>query len=258
MTQRFLISAMMLALCAAPALAQCEKTCEKSATCQMKDQGKACSMDDKAKHEKAEGAMCASEVTCDGDRVHFKGVDIPRIGFKVGDKITCCMKSVKEMVKGDMSKVTFVIADKTYKDLGKAQAARLKVLEEYYEGLLTVKYAVGDDCVTCPVSAKDMAKATGKPVRFRLAAFDFEKKEAAMKAAKLARASADKVAMSWSVGDKKFNCPVEAGDVAKSSGKNVEFCVGEQKTTCETTAKTRLVEARITPAIETSAPAAQG
>jgi hypothetical protein len=266
MMQRFAIATLAaVILCAAPVLAQCQKTCNKAQTCQSKDKGKACCQGkttcpamQAAGAEQAKSAMCSSDVTCDGDVVRFKGVELPRIGFKVGDQLTCCMKAAKEMVEGDTAKVKFVVADKTYDDLGEAKAARLKVLEQYYEDLLKVKYGVGDKCVGCPVAAAGMAKECGQPVHYRLAAFDFAEKDEADKAAKAARAAGDKVAMSWAVGEKKFCCPTGAAQAAKTAGRKVEYCVGEQKTGCEVTAKTRLIESRITAAIEVLAKAAQG
>jgi hypothetical protein len=266
MRQRFLWTFVAaVVLCAAPALAQCQKTCEKAKSCPSQTQGKvgcqgqaACAAQQGAVgHEHAKGAMCSSDVTCDGDVVRYEGIELPRIGFKVGDTVTCCMKSATEMSKGDTGKIKFVVADQTYDDLGKAKAARLKVLEEYYADVLTVKYAVGDECTGCPMAAKGLASKSGKPVRYRLAAYDFAEQAAAESAAKEARAAAEQVTMSWAVGEQTFCCPTGAAQAAQASGKPVEYCVGEQKTACETTAKTRLIEARITAALKTLAKAAQ-
>ncbi len=260
MRKRFVFAALAVAVfCAAPVLAQCQKTCEKAKSGQCTHQGKTgCG----AKQAAADGkqtkaAMCGSDVTCDGDVVRYEGVEIPRIGFKVGDTLTCCMKAAKEMAKGEAGKIKFVVADKTYDNLGEAKGARLKVLEEYYEDLLRVKYAVGDECTGCPMAAKDLAKKHSKPVQYRLAAFDFAEQAAAEKAAKEARAAGAKVRMSWAVGEKTFCCPTTAAKVAKAGDQKVEYCVGEQKTTCETTAKTRLIEARIAAVLKTLATAAQ-
>jgi hypothetical protein len=259
MLQRFAIVSVAVAMfLAAPAWAQCKPDCPHAKQCAEKDKQKddskgCCEKHGAQKDEKS--AMCSSDVTCDGDRVRYEGVEIPRIGFKVGDTVTCCMKSATEMAKGDKSKIKFVVADKTYDDLNQAQAARLELLEDWYNNLLTVKYAVGDECVGCPIAAKQLASKSGKEVHYRLAKFDFADKAAAEKAAQNARAAADKVTMTWSVGDKSYNCPKQAGQVAESTGKKVEYCVGESRTPCETTAKTRLIEARITAALEVLAKA---
>ncbi len=266
MMQRFACATLAaVILCAAPVLAQCQTMCEKAKTCSAKQETKACCQGktgcpavQAAAGDKAKTAMCSSDVTCDGDRVRFQDVELPRIGFKVGDTTTCCMKSAKQMTEGGTAKIKFVVADKTYEKLYAAKAARRKALEQYYEEILTVKYGVGDKCVGCPLAAKGMSEECGQPVRYRLATFEFAEKAEAEKAAKAARAAGDKVAMSWAVGDKKFCCPTGAAQAAKASGQKVEYCVGEQKTSCETTAKTRLIEARITAALEVLAKAAQG
>lgn len=260
MKKRFVFAALVVAaFCAAPVLAQCQKKCEKAKSGQCKHDGKSCCQ---AKQAAADGkqtksAMCNSDVTCDGDRVRYEGIKIPRIGFKVGDTITCCMKSATELAKGETGKIKFVVADKTYDSLGEAKSARLKVLEQYYEDLLHVKYAVGDECTGCSMAAQDLAKKHSKPVRYRLAAFDFAEQAAAEKAAQEARAAGAKIKMSWVVGDKTFCCQNEAAKAAQANDGKVEYCVGDQKTPCETTAKTRLIEARITAVLKTLAKAAQ-
>jgi len=266
MMQRFALATLAaVILSAAPVLAQCQKTCEKAKTSQSTGEGQACCQGkttcpamQAAGTDKAKTAMCSSDVTCDGDVVRVKGVELPRIGFKVGDQLACCMKAAKQMVAGDAAKIKFVVAEKTYENLGEAKAARLKVLEQYYEDVLTVKYGVGDKCVGCPMAAAGMAKECGQPVHYRLAAFDFAEKARAEEVATAARAAGDKVAMSWAVGEKGFDCPMRAAEAAKTAGKKVEYCVGEQKTTCDVTAKTRLIESRITAALEVLAKAAQG
>jgi hypothetical protein len=266
MLKRYAVAAVMAALlCAAPVAAQCQATCRKAKTCSAKQETKACCQakticpaGQAAAGDKAETAMCSSDVTCDGDRVRVEGIELPRIGFKVGEVITCCMKSARQMAEGDASKIKFVVAGKTYDTLNGARTARLSVLEDYYEDILTVKYSVGDKCVGCPMAAQEMAKECGQPVRYRLAAFNFAERAEAEKVAEAARAAGDKVAMSWAVGDKEFCCPTGAAQAAKASGQKVEYCVGEQRTSCEATAKTRLIEARITAALEVLAKAAQG
>ena len=94
-------------------------------------------------------------------------------------------------------------------------------------------------------------------MQYSLATIDFAERAAAEKAAEAARAAGEKVTMTCAVGDKTFTCPKGAAEAAKTCGKKVEYCVGEQKTACETTAKTRLIEARIAAALKTLAEAAQ-
>ena len=251
-------------LCAAPVLAQSEKTCPKAKTCptaktcQTKGESKAPAESEAkdsaapaaAEHEHGKTTMCVSDVTCDGDVVRHEGIDLPRIGFKVGETITCCMKSATQMAGGDLKKIKFVVGEKTYDDLDAAQAARLDMLEKHYENLVTVSYAVGDERTSCPMAAQELAKKQGKPVRYRLGAFDFAEQADAAKVSEAARAAGDKLAMKWAVGDKTFDSAADAAEAAKASGQSVEYVVAEQKTPCEVTAQTRLIEARISAALD--------
>ncbi|MFH1418025.1 MAG: hypothetical protein ABII12_07060 [Planctomycetota bacterium] len=136
-----------------------------------------------AQGEKTKSAMCSSDVTCDGDRVRYAGVDLPRIGFLVDGQLTCCMESAQRLAKGDPSKIAYVVAGKKCKNLEEAQTARLKVLEEYYADVLTIKHDAD------------------KPMPYRLAAFGFKTEDEAQKAATSARAAADKVTMPSVVGE---------------------------------------------------------
>ncbi len=159
-------------------------------------------------------AMCSSDVTCDGDRVRYEGVEIPRIGFLVEGQLTCCMESAKRLSKGDPSKIKYVVAGKKCKNLEEAKVARLKVLEEFYSDLFTIK------------------KIEGKPTVYRLAGYGFANEDGAKKAAASARTVAEKATVS------------NAGD--------------KPAATDETAIKTRLIEAKITAALDVVMKAAKG
>lgn len=253
----------LVALAAAPAMAQSQCSGEKAkadgdkaccakdgskATCDKSGDKAKCTMGgDKAgcsKDAQAEG-MCNGDVLCDGTVVRVRGVELPRMGIMVDGKSVCCAKSAGELTKGDMSKVQYVVADKTYDNLGEAKAAFTTVMEDFSKEMLTVKYAVGDECTNCPITAKEMAKKAGSEVHYRLASFNFESQDSANAAADKARAAAKEVAMTMKVGDKSFCCPTEAGKAAEADGKKIEYCVGENKTGCEVTAKLNLAVARV-------------
>ena len=59
-----------------------------------------------------------------------------------------------------------------------------------------------------------------------------------------------KVKFTYLVGEKECNCPVEAGRLAKESGKEKLFVVGEEKTCCEKTARLSLARAKYKAAIQ--------
>ena len=233
-------------LVAVPVRAQCGG-CEKAGGCDMKE-GQECSHQEGVAQEGDE-AMCDSDVTCDGDVVRYEGTDLPRIGFKVGEKITCCMKSATEMAEGDTTKILYVVGDKTYRDLGKAKVARTAELNTFYEDLFAVKYAVGDSVVCCSTMAKQLSDEKGKAIEIKLASFPFATDTMATDAAAKARAAGDKVQMKWMVGEKVFAKPEAAEAVAAAQGGKLQFCIGDKQTECPITASMMLAEARIQVAL---------
>jgi hypothetical protein len=93
---------------------------------------------------------------------------------------------------------------------------------------------------------------------YRVAAFDFETKEAAEKAVKAAREAAGNVKLAMLVGDKSYECPVSADDAAKVAGTTVQYSVGESATPCKVTAEVNLARARIDAAVSALVAAANG
>jgi hypothetical protein len=134
--------------------------------------------------------------------------------------------------------------------MGKAQEAYAVLLDKTLGDLTTVRYAVGDECVGCPTSAKSLAEKAGKPVMYRLAAYDFKTEEAATKAAAAAQEAAHKVKMGMKVGDKDYCCSTMAGDAAKASGKPVEYVVGEKTSCCKIEAAVNVARAKLDAAIQ--------
>ena len=68
--------------------------------------------------------------------------------------------------------------------------------------------------------------------------------------AELMQRAVAKVKFTYLVGEKECSCPVEAGKLAKESGKEKLFVVGEEKTCCEKTARLNLARAKYKAAIE--------
>jgi hypothetical protein len=171
--------------------------------------------------------------------------DMPRMSYVVGDKTVCCPKEAEKLANGDTKAMKYKVADKTYDNAGAAYDALTAALDGYYGSLMTVKYAVGDQCVSCPTSAAALAKKEGKQVQYRVAAFTYSDQAKAEKALAGAKAAADKVTMQMRVGDKSYECPMSADGAAKANGGKVEYVVGEQKLCCPNMAKAALAQARI-------------
>jgi hypothetical protein len=200
-------------------------------------------------------ASCTGKAACD-KRLTEAGV--PVLMYRVGEKTTRCPDEAEKLAKGDEGVIRFVIGEKVYEDEAEAKQAYAKALEDFLGQITSVRYAVGDKSVACPMSAGALAKKEGKPMRYRLASYDFETKEAAKKAAATAREAADGVKMTVNVGDESFTCSTSAAKVAKSKGKSVEFCVGQTRTPCKVTASVNLAMARVEAALEAIEKAAQG
>ena len=200
------------------------------------------------------GAQCPG--TCDGkncapELARFKGLGLPRLVYVVNETSLCCPESAEKLAKEQNAQIRYVVAGQTYADRNEALAAHAAELERFLTDALTVKYAVGDECVACPQTAQELAQKLRKPLRFRLASFDFADRDSAEKAAEKARAASQAVQMKMMVGEKSFCCPDAAAQAAKAEGKPIDYCVGQATTRCQATAKVQLALQRIKAALET-------
>lgn len=176
--------------------------------------------------------------------------DMPCMKYVVGEKSTCCPDEANKLANGDKKLIKYVVADKEFSDEAEAGKAYVEVLNKHLESMMQIKYAVGDECVACPMTAKELASKSQKKVMYRVAKFDFADQAKAEEAIKHAKAAAEKVSMKMMVGDKCVGCPVEARQVAEKEGKKVEYVVGEKRSCCETMGNVELAKARIMAAVK--------
>ena len=99
-----------------------------------------------------------------------------------------------------------MVGDKTFDKQTDAMDALAASLSAYYDKVTTVSYAVGDQCVSCPITAGEMAKKDNKKVQFRLASKTFDSKDDADKIAKLSREAGDKITMKTVKDGKEVAC----------------------------------------------------
>lgn len=199
----------------------------------------------------------AEKCCMSGDALAKAGLKMPEMMYQVGDKKVCCPKEAGALANGDLKSVKYVVADKTYVTEAEATDAYGKALESFVADVTTVKFAVGDQCMACPMSAKDLAAKEGKKVQYRLASYNFDDAEVANKVAASAKDAASKVEMKMMVGDKCVSCPNEAAELAKKEGKSVQYVIGETKLECDKAAKIALTKARAQAAVATIAKAAE-
>lgn len=210
----------------------------------------------------AKPACCSADAAgagkCSSARAAACKAGAPCMKYTVGDKSTCCPEEAAKLAGGDKSKITYVVGDRTFSDETEAKKALAAALDAYLTEMTTVKFAVGEKCLACPIEAASLARKEGQPVRYRLATFDFSSQEAAEKAAAAAKEAASSIKLGWKVGEKSFCCAAMAGDAAKKEGQPVQFCVGEKSTNCEVTASVDLALARIEAALAAIEKAQQG
>jgi hypothetical protein len=248
-----IVTLLSLAL-AANAAAQCCSGAKKAA-----DGGTTCQKD---KSTCAKSGDMASKEGCKDKSLAASGM--PVMHYKVGEKTTCCPKAAAEMAKADDATIKYVVSETEYADKSEALQAYAKVLDEYLGTITTVRYAVGEKCVNCPLAAMALAKDSGETVKYRVAGFTFADKAAADKAADAARTAADKVELTMLVDGKETKCDAAAKKTCDKSAhdatakktcdksaddataaKTCEYRVGDTKTCCAATAKVELAKARI-------------
>jgi len=201
---------------------------------------------------KSAGAPCSKSAgtaklvsTSHGDRVEAVMAKLPKLMYKVGDKEMCCSQAASKLAEDTGTKMMYLVGDKSFDNEGDAKVALTAALEEEIANLKSMQFAVGSDCVRCPITAKSMAKKAGSEVMYRVAGIDFDCKDKAEKALTLVADAADGVKMTYKVGDKSFCCDKMAGAAAKEAHKDMVFVVGEEETPCKTTAQLMLTQAKV-------------
>ncbi len=242
MLNRFLSAVAGLTLCCAVAVAQ--TSADKPAKCATGEKASASSCEKSCGSSKAT-ASCGdkSKAACGGKAL----AGMPVMTYRVGDKECCCPKGAAQMAKTDKAEIKYVVAGKAFDDQGEAMTAYADALDKYMGQMMTVKYAVGDDCVACPMEAAELAKKSDGKIKYRLASMTFDSKEQAEKAAKAAREAADKVTMKALVDGKEVDC--SKAKACSDKNEKVEYAIGDTKTCCDKQAKVELAKAKIQAAL---------
>lgn len=223
----------------------------------------------------------ASKAQCEGKSLAATGM--PLMQYKVGEQTTQCPKQAAELAANDESKIRYVVGTEEYTDKVAALNAYAKVLDGYLATMTSVRFAVGGECVNCPLAAAELAKKSGDSVKYRVGTVAFVEKTAAEKAAERAQGAAKQVTMKMVVDGKTVTCAQDGAKTcqgqngtchakdgegkaaaadAKGSchgaAKDCEYVVGDVKTRCAATAKVELAKARILAAQKAIAETATG
>ena len=182
----------------------------------------------------ADGKACSATLAALGDKkcpIALAMEQLPRISFAVGDQKTCCPKAAGELAKKSDAKIQYLVADKTFAKESDAKLALVEATEKYVSAFAKPK--------KCSVSGT--ITVAGKKLGCEIKAGQ---------TAKIVQTAMDKVKFAYLVGDKECHCPIEAKQVAKESGKDTLYVVGDEKTGCSVTARLNLARAKYKAAVQ--------
>lgn len=153
---------------------------------------------------------------------------LPQMTYQVGDEKLCCPNAAGELAKKSGNAIQYVVADKTYEKEAAAKLALAEATEKFVAAFAEPKEESGTITVAgheacCAGTAAQMAQQ--------------------------AKSAMEKVQMTYLVGEKSCNCPIEAEKLASDSGDVKLFVVGEEKTACNVTARLNLARAKYKAAV---------
>lgn len=157
--------------------------------------------------------------------------ELPKLAYMVGEQSACCPSSAAALAKKQELPVTYAVGEKKF---DKKDAAFVSLVEQ-------TEAFVNEFIEPCKCEASGTTTIAGKTCNCPVEAG---------KTAELVKAAAKKVHMTYTVGDKTCNCPNEAATLAKTSGKEKVYVVGDTKTGCELTARLKLAQAKYKAAVE--------
>lgn len=169
----------------------------------------------------------------------------PSMSLRVDGQTITCPVEAEQTSKASGKPVEYVVASAAFPDKSAASAKLTTLVDEYATGLLSMRFAVGEECFQCPVTADEAAKKAQSAIKFRVAGVDFDTKEAALAALEAAKKAAAESKMSFKVGDKVFPTAPEASQAAVTSNSRVTYVIGTVEATDEVSAKLALAQARV-------------
>jgi hypothetical protein len=199
----------------------------------------------------AKSATTVADSTGDS-RVQAILARLPHVVYKVGDETIGCEKSAEAMAEKTGKPIQYIIGEEVLDSHCAAEVRLTEILDAQIESFTAMQFAVGDETVGCPVTAKAMAEKKKAEMSYRVAGVDFKSQEQASKAAELVSDAVDHVKLSYKVGEESFCCDRMAGMKAKETGKSMTFVVAGEETSCDKHAKLLLAQAKIKAAIESA------
>jgi hypothetical protein len=170
--------------------------------------------------EKCDGKCAASAAKCPVTEGLEK---LPKLAYTVGDESLCCEESAKALAASSGKKLVYAVGKEKFECPTTAFKSLVEQTEKYVANFSTPS--------TCSVSGTTTVAVKAGEV-----------------AAKVKKAM-DSVAISYKVGDKSCQCPVEAKTIAADKKLKTVFVVDKEETECEQTARLNLARAKYKAAL---------
>jgi hypothetical protein len=205
-----------------------------------------------ASDKDAKGGCATKSGCCKSKNAALAGM--PAMKYRVGDNTLDTIEAAEAAAKEHGKSVQYVVGEETFGEMPQAVEKLTVALETYATTITTVQYAAGGECVRCPMTAKALAEKNGGKVSYRVAGIDFESKDKAEKAVKLASEAAKTVSMQILVEGAPAHCAKDA-QLAADKGQKVTYKVGDEESCCKIMAGKMLAEAKIRAIVEAAAKA---
>ncbi|MDP1562286.1 MAG: hypothetical protein Q8M16_12980 [Pirellulaceae bacterium] len=185
--------------------------------------------------EAADDKKCPSQ--CAACPVSAAMAKLPKMTFAVGTEKTCCSEQAKALAEQHKAPIQYVVAEKSFDCPTAAMTALVEETESFVTAFTSPKKCeasgnttIAGHAVACPVEAE--------------------------KQTVLVSTAIENIKMEYEVAGVKANCSSCAATQAKEKSAPIEYVVGEQKTTCQLTARLNLAHAKYKAAVQSLVAAA--
>jgi len=186
--------------------------------------------------KKCDEKVCTETAGLKGCAISAALANLPALTFLVADKEVCCEASAGKLAEESDGKVQYLVAKKTYDDKNEAMVALADATEKFVSDFATPH--------TCSVSGETTVAGTSTSCS-----------KSAGKLASITKEAMAGVSLVYKVGDEQCSCPNKAAALAKSEGKEQQFVIGDETTTCSVDARIKLARAKYEAAVRALAKA---
>jgi hypothetical protein len=207
-----------------------KKACSAGECCEAKPAGVLTSTP-ASDEKKCEEGKCADGTCPSQCPVTAAMAKLPKMTYSVGTEQVCCPDQAKALAEQHKAPVVYVVAEKTYECPTAAMTALVEETESFVTAFTAPKKCeasgntvIAGKAIACPVDAE--------------------------KHTTLVSTAIANVKMEYEVAGEKANCPSCAASQAKEKSAAIEYVVGEEKTTCQMTARMTLARAKYKAAVQ--------